>query len=46
MLQSSINGIQDKVGLGGKGNLPLCHRLKFIHTNKWYIHKPQSALEN
>ena len=24
----------------------LCKRLKLDHTNKWYIHKPESILEN
>ena len=24
----------------------LCKRLKFGHTTKWYIHKPDSVLEN
>ena len=24
----------------------LCKKLKFNHTNKWYIHNPESALEN
>ena len=24
----------------------LCKRLKFDHTNKWYLHKPESVLEN
>ena len=24
----------------------LCKRLKFDHTIKWYIHKPESVLEN
>ena len=24
----------------------LCKRLKFDHTNKWYIHKPEPVQEN
>ena len=24
----------------------LCKKFKFDHTNKWYIHKPASVLEN
>ena len=25
----------------------LCKKtLKFLHTNKWYMHKPESVLEN
>ena len=24
----------------------LCKKLNFHHTNKWYMHKPESALEN
>ena len=24
----------------------LCKKLKFDHTNKWYMHKPESVLEN
>ena len=24
----------------------LCKKLKFDHTNKWYMHKPVSVLEN
>ena len=24
----------------------LCKKLKFDHTNKWYIHKPESVREN
>ena len=24
----------------------LCKRLKFDHTTKWYMHKPESVLEN
>ena len=24
----------------------LCKRLKFNHTSKWYMHKPESVLEN
>ena len=27
-------------------HLELCKRLKFGHTNKWYVHKPESVLEN
>ena len=24
----------------------MCNRLKFDHTNKWYMHNPASVLEN
>ena len=24
----------------------LCKKLKFEHTTKWYIHRPESVLEN
>ena len=24
----------------------LCKKLKFDHTNKWYMHNPESVLEN
>ena len=24
----------------------LCKKLKFHHTNKWYMNKPESVLEN
>ena len=24
----------------------LCKKLKFCHPNKWYIHKPESVIEN
>ena len=24
----------------------LCKKFKFNHTNKWYMHKPESVLEN
>ena len=24
----------------------LCKKFKFDHTNKWYMHKPESVLEN
>ena len=24
----------------------LCKKLKFEHTNKWYMHAPESVLEN
>ena len=24
----------------------LCKKLKFNHTNKWYMHNPESVLEN
>ena len=24
----------------------LCKKFKFDHTNKWYIHNPESVLEN
>ena len=24
----------------------LCKKLTFHHTNKWYMHKPESVLEN
>ena len=24
----------------------LCKRLKFGHANEWYMHKPESVLEN
>ena len=24
----------------------LCKKLKFDHTNKWYVRKPESVLEN
>ena len=24
----------------------LCNELKFDHTNKWYMHKPETVLEN
>ena len=24
----------------------LCKKLKFYHTNKWYMHNPESVLEN
>ena len=27
-------------------NWELCKRLKFDHTTKWYMHKPESVLEN
>ena len=27
-------------------NWELCKKLKFDHTNKWYMHNPESALEN
>ena len=27
-------------------HLELCKKLKFDHTNKWYMHNPESVLEN
>ena len=24
----------------------LCKKVKFNHTNKWYVHNPESVLEN
>ena len=26
--------------------MELCKKFKFDHTNKWYIHNPESILEN
>ena len=26
--------------------LVLCKKLKFAHMNRWYMHKPESLLEN
>ena len=33
-------------GVGKVIHRELCKRLKFDHTNKWYMHKPESVLEN
>ena len=27
-------------------HLQLCKRLRFDHTDRWYMHKPESVLEN
>ena len=27
-------------------HLELCKKFKFHHTNKWYMHNPESVLEN
>ena len=32
--------------MGKVNHWKLCQRLKFGHADKWYIHKPESILEN
>ena len=32
--------------VGGVIHRELCQRLKFDHTNKWYMHKPESVQED
>ena len=32
--------------VGNVINWDLCKKLKFDHTIKWYMHKPESILEN
>ena len=39
--------IQEQVQLSGKGDpLGIVQKLKFHHTNKWYMYKSKSVLEN
>ena len=47
MQQTRTKGVQDEAQLDGKVDPPeLYKRLKFHHFDKWYIHKPESVLEN
>ena len=39
--------VKDKTWLSGKGDpLELCNKNNFDHTNKWYMHNPESLLKN
>ena len=45
MQQTRTKGVQGQTCLDGK----VIHwelRLKFVHTTKWYMHKPESGIEN
>ena len=48
MQRTSAKGVQDLALLDGKWVIhsELSKKLKFEHTTKWYIHKPESVLEN
>ena len=47
MQQTNTKGVQDEARVDRKGDpLELCKRLKFDHTTKWYLHEPESVLEN
>ena len=47
MQQISAEGIQDKHEWVGKVIYwEMCKKLKFDHTNKWYMHNPAPVLEN
>ena len=46
MRQTSIKSVQDWNDWDGKViQYELCKRLKFDHTTKWYIQKPESIQE-
>ena len=45
MKKTSIKGIQD-LWVGKGIHWELCKRLKFDHTTKWFMHQPESILEN
>ena len=48
MQQSSIKGIENYKWVGGKGDPQgIVQEIKiWPHTPKWYMHKPESILEN
>ena len=47
MQQTGIKGYKSRHNWVGKAShWELCKRLEFHYTNKWYIHKPESILEN
>ena len=36
----------DTTGVGKVIHWELCKKFKFDHTNKWYMHNPESVVEN
>ena len=46
MLQKSTEGVPDRAWLGGKGDPLGIVQKKFEHITKWFIHNPESVLEN
>ena len=48
IFKRSLTGFEFRVFLlvGKVINQELCNKLKFDHTNKWYMHNPESVLKN
>ena len=47
MQQISTERIKDRNNWKGKMiHWELCKKFEFDHTNKWYMHNPESVLEN
>ena len=44
LVQKDFKSRHDWVGKVIHGEL--CKKLRFDHTNKWYMHEPESVLEN